>query len=244
LIDAQSTAFSELQYDLCYPPGIERHWWMRGRAAIVNALVREGGRGGPVLEIGCGNGATLTLLRAYGLDCRGVELANVTVRDDVKEFITRNCDALDLPDQIRCKAETILLLDVVEHIEKPDVFLRRIAAGFPAVRRVVITVPARQEIWSNYDAFYGHYRRYNLAALRALGESQGWRLRRGGYAFRITYLPALALAALRRPRAVKIDPPTGPAIGIHRALAALTFWEWRLLPAALIGTSAIASFDV
>ena len=244
MADTQSSAFSDLQYDFCYPPGVERHWWMRARAAIVDALVRDGGGGGPVLEIGCGNGATLSLLRAHGLDCRGVELADVSVRDDVKTFITANCDAAQLPDDVRHRMETILLLDVVEHIEQPDAFLRRIAASFNAARRMVITVPARKEVWSNYDEFYGHYRRYDLAGLRALGEAQGWRLRRAGYAFRITYPPARVLAALKLPRSVKVEVPNGAAALVHRALAALTVWEWHLLPAALPGTSVIASFDL
>jgi hypothetical protein len=45
-------------------------------------------------------------------------------------------------------------------------------------------------------------------------------VRRSGYAFRITYLPARILAALGLPRAVKLDAPRGFAIVLHRVLAA------------------------
>lgn len=245
MADAPASAFSQQQYDACYPPGIERHWWMRARAAMVAELVREnGGEASSVLEIGCGDGATLSLLREFGLDARGVEIADVAAREDVRAFVTTNCDAVALPEAVRAQVRTILLLDVLEHIDDPAAFLRRIASAFPSLRRAVIAVPARKEVWSNYDEFYGHKRRYDLAALEQVGAEQGWRVNRAGYAFRITYLPALALALLKRPREVDIAAPHGAAVFLHRALAALTAFEWRLLPRRLPGTSALAQFDV
>jgi SAM-dependent methyltransferase len=245
LAEAPSSAFSQHQYDSAYPPGIERHWWMRARASMVAALVREnGGAAASVLEIGCGAGATLLLLRARGLDCRGVEIANVAAREDVRAYVTTNCDALALPEETRAQVRTILLLDVIEHIDDADAFLSGIARSFPGLRRVVVTAPARPEIWSNYDEYYGHKRRYDLAGLRNLGEGRGWRVRRAGYAFRLSYPPALALALLKQPRATELSAPSGFAALAHRALAALTLLEWRLLPAGLFGSSAMASFDV
>jgi hypothetical protein len=45
----------------------------------------------------------------------------------------------------------ILLRDVVEHIEDAGTFLRDLLRAFPNARHVLIAVPARMELWSNYD---------------------------------------------------------------------------------------------
>ena len=41
-------------------------------------------------------------------------------------------------------------------------------------------MPARQEIWTNYDEFYGHFRRSDLPALRKEVEAAGGEESGGG----------------------------------------------------------------
>jgi SAM-dependent methyltransferase len=243
-MSAIGSAFSDEQYASAYPPGIERHWWTSARTAIVDVLLREtGGANDRILEIGCGTGVALAGLRARGHDCQGVELANVTPLDSVRDVVTTGRDAFSLPAHQRDAVNTILLLDVVEHLDDPLGFLRGLQGAFRALHRVVITVPAGRELWSNYDEFYGHHLRYDLAEVRAIGDACGWRATRLSYAFRISYPPARLLALLSLPRSVTIKAPHGAMTLVHDALAALTRWEWRLLPASLPGTSVVAVFE-
>ena len=67
--------------------------------------------------------------------------------------------------------------------------------------RVLITVPARQEVWSNYDEYYGHYRRYDLAKLRATITSIGFIPSELGYLYGLLP-PALLLPSLGMERPV------------------------------------------
>ena len=77
-------------------------------------------------------------------------------------------DARQLEVAQRNEVRTILLLDVIEHLEDPVAFLAELRSHFPALRHLLLTVPARQELFSNYDEFNGHFRRYDPALLREL----------------------------------------------------------------------------
>jgi len=241
---AEGGLFSGAQYDTAYPDGIEGHWWLRARSRIVAAMLREaGGANAATLEVGCGRGAAVAGLRGLGIDCRGVERAEVLPLPGVRDAVRTGCDAGKLPVAERAGVANILLLDVLEHVADPASFLAQLCADFPAARRVIVTVPARQELWSNYDEFYGHHRRYDLAALRALGEADGWRTRRCDYAFHALYAPARLLCALGVPRDVRMAAPRGAARALHAVVAACLYAEWRVLPPRLPGSSAVAVFE-
>ena len=68
----------------------------------------------------------------------------------------------DLPEEERRGVTTLLVLDVIEHLEDPIAFLREVLSSFPDVSSLIVTVPAREELWSAFDDFYGHHRRYTL----------------------------------------------------------------------------------
>ena len=117
--------------------------------------------------MGCGRGLVLHFLRTSGVDVTGVELAPVEPIAEMSQFIYTGLDARDLPLEVRSRTEGLMLLDVIEHIENPGEFLRKLLDALPAVKIILIAVPARKELWSNYDEHYGHFRRYDEAQLRA-----------------------------------------------------------------------------
>ena len=164
------TVFSAIQYDLPYLPGVEHHFWNYARARIIERHLRRSDRKtvnhqALVLDVGCGVGLTVDYLRHVGLDCRGVGLGHPKLRPGLDDFVKIGTDARDLPVDIREQTGTILLLDVLEHIQDPVAFIAELRANFPMLERVVITVPARMELWSNYDVYYGHFLRYDMRQL-------------------------------------------------------------------------------
>jgi SAM-dependent methyltransferase len=188
---------------------------------------------GVVLDIGCGRGFTVDFLRRKGVDCHGVELAAVDPLPAVRPYVTAPQDAFALPEDFRRRVTVLLLLDVVEHLPAPDAFLDECARHFPALSRAVVTVPARAELWSNYDDFYGHLRRYDRPALEALLRRVG--RPRAGYFFHALYpvLRAWLAVAGGRPIAHEASSRRWP----HRVAAHLFGMEERLLPARWYGTS-------
>jgi len=241
----KSTAYSDTQYDTNYPPGIETHWWNIARSRFILDLLRaECGGAGVFLEVGCGRGVEVKALREAGLEVWGVELAGIAPLEEVQAYVQAGTDAKDLPEAHRNRVTGILLLDVIEHLPDPEGFLRALVPGFPNLSMVVITVPARQELWSNYDVHYGHFRRYSLEMLEALGAVMNWRQGRLGYFFQMLYLPARMLALLGLDRQTTFRPP-GPGLRwLHRLLAGINGVCSRRLPRRARGSSAYAVFRV
>ena len=111
-----STIYTDDQYDTCYPPGIDNHWWTIARGAQVLRIVRGENRFGDVfLEVGCGRGIEVKALRNAGIDVYGVELADVRPLEGVEPFISSGIDAIQLPLVERERVTGLLLLDVIEH---------------------------------------------------------------------------------------------------------------------------------
>ena len=240
-----STSFNEEQYDLAYPDGIEFHWWNRYRSGLIARLCRSAvPDGAHMLEVGCGRGGEVRALRASGFDVRGVELAPVPPLPPVTEFVDSDQDATTLPKEKRAGVTAILLLDVIEHLPEPDQFLDALQCAYPDLATVIVTVPARRELWSNYDEFYGHYRRYTLPMLGELADELGWSRERSGYFFQLLYLPMRLMSALGVQRATSITAPAAGARWLHALVAGYHRLEEWLLPGALPGTSAYAVLRV
>lgn len=244
-VDDRRTEFDARQFDAAYPPGIEHHYWTRARHAILAAELRRASivpSAGIVLDVGCGVGLAVEHLRSKGYDARGVEIATPSISEARQGFVRVGISHRDLPADERASVTTVLLLDVIEHLAEPASLLRELAADLPNLRHIVLAVPARAEIWSNYDVAYGHQRRYDLAMIEPLAAAVGAEVLRAGYCFHALYWAARVLLA--RPSARRhehIVPPAGAAARlVHRLLAGALIVDDRLLPRRARGSSIFA----
>lgn len=90
-------------------------------------------------------------------------------------------DLHDIPDNETAGA--IILMDVLEHIEKPEQLLKDLLSlkAVDNETRLIITVPAFQQLFSIHDKNLGHYRRYNLKQLEQLLSPLSLRMENSGY---------------------------------------------------------------
>ncbi|MCH9670752.1 MAG: class I SAM-dependent methyltransferase [Gammaproteobacteria bacterium] len=240
--DGPSTAteFSDTQYDHAFPDGVEEHWWFLARGRILSNAVRAFcGENASLLEVGCGRGVVVKNLRDGGMACTGVELAQVKPIAAVQSHVRCGIDATDLPVGEREGYDTLLLLDVIEHLPDPVSFVQSLFQAFPNARRLVITVPARQELWSNYDEFFGHFRRYSLPMTSEFGAELGWETVRNEYFFHSVYLPARLLTRLGLTRSTQFVAPRGLARWAHRLIAMSMRMDHALVPGSWVGTSVL-----
>ena len=236
------TEFKPEQFLAIYPPGIERHYWTLARNLIIKKeLKRLDLHSRRLLEIGCGRGVVVDFLRQAGFDCHGVELASVEPLPGVTPYIHSGIEFSSLDKNFSLSIEVVLLLDVIEHLPDDASFLKRVRQSFPNAEYLIITVPARQELWSNYDVFNGHYRRYALAQLRQSMRQGGWQSLRASYFFHTLYLPARLLLQVFGKRQTKIIPPVGAITLLHKILAGFFAFDHFILPSHYLGTSIMAA---
>jgi SAM-dependent methyltransferase len=240
-----ATEFSDDQFDQAYPDGIENHWWNLARNSILtNAVKKFAGAGAVVLDVGCGRGFVVKYLRDQGIDCTGVELAKARPVFSARCHVRVGIDAWDLPPTERIRYDTILLLDVIEHVPDPAAFLQRLCDGFPNLLHLIITVPARQELWSNYDECYGHCRRYSLEMLKRTSITPGADCISASYFFHLTYPVCWAAAHLAKKRETKLHAPLGIGKWLHKLISCVMILDYHILPGCMPGMSALACFSL
>ena len=237
-----TTVFQGHQYDLSYPDGIENHWWHLTRNRVVLGEVRKVvTRGSAALDIGCGRGITVRHLRQRGIDCFGVEPGITKAIGGAEAHVKFGLDASELPDEERSRYDILLLLDVLEHLHEPAKVLASLVTRFTRVSNIIITVPARPELWSNWDEFYGHQRRYTAGMVVEVANLAACELVHQSYYFRPMYVPARVLSALKVRHSTQAGAPQGMRKALHRLIASAMLVD-DVLPAWVPGMGIVARF--
>ncbi len=134
----------------------------------IAALI-EPWRGERVVEIGAGQGTITERLAGRG---------RVVATDPSADGVTRlrqrfagraavDVEQGDLDEIVaRHRADTYVLVNVLEHIGDDVAALRRMRDRLDPNGRVVLFVPALAALYSGFDAQVGHHRRYSRSTLR------------------------------------------------------------------------------
>ncbi len=146
-----------------------------------------GSVGRRVLEIGCGVGSVIELLGPRETIV-GLDVVPDVLEVARERFAGRPECRFQLLDLViagetelaaleRERFDTIICINVLEHIEDDLEALRRMRRIVQPGGTLVLLVPAHQALYGEYDRLDGHYRRYGRRALRR-------RLEDGGFAVR------------------------------------------------------------
>lgn len=131
---------------------------------------------GDVVEVGAGVGSNTRFLDPGGASGRWVclepdaELNGRLVRNFQQAEPMREYEIVcgTLASLIGQQFDTIIYIDVLEHIESDGEELKQAASHLRPGGHVIVLSPAHQHLFSPFDAAIGHFRRYNRAMLRAL----------------------------------------------------------------------------
>lgn len=140
-------------------------------------------------------------------------------------------------------ARFVCLLDVLEHQEDDRAFAMQLAAKIEPGSTLLITVPALNRLWSQWDEDLGHYRRYDRSRMERCMAGLPFRPLELSYLFPEMILPALARKRRRRgagePRAAEFPDLPRAVNAAALAVGSLTVRARRLWPA---GTSLLAVY--
>ncbi|MEQ1946095.1 MAG: methyltransferase domain-containing protein [Bryobacteraceae bacterium] len=139
--------------------------WKSYWASQVQPFVR-----GDVLEVGAGIGANTPIID------RGPRGRWLRLEPDPLLFsrLPQTAGYEDMQGTLqdlerRGQFDTILYIDVLEHIEDDRAELQEAAARLRQGGRLIVLAPAHQFLFSPFDASIGHFRRYNRTLLKKIG---------------------------------------------------------------------------
>lgn len=178
----------------------ENHWWFRGRRSILTRLIGALGLPKPaqVLEVGCGPGGNLTMLRRFGevvaMEPDEASRAYAADRTGVR------VEPGFLPDDLPFAPESFDLVcafDVIEHVDEDAASVASLARLIRPGGYFATTVPAQPWMWSRHDELHHHKRRYRIGAYRALFEAAGLDVVKSSYFNVLLFPPIAAVRAVK-----------------------------------------------
>ncbi len=211
------------------------HWWWQARSEFVVNLIDslELPAGASILDIGCGGGWSFDAWNRYGT-VHGVELDPLLVAragDHRSRIHTGPFDRTYRPER---RFSLIVMLDVLEHLEKPDEALGYAMELLEPGGRILITVPSMPSVWTSHDDLNHHFVRYTRRSFRALAESTGFQIEQLDYFFHWTTFVKLMFrlkeACIRTaPRSPTIPSPKVNAFFREFSIAEQRFLgKWKI----------------
>ena len=155
----------------------ETNWWYVSRRRILQDMFRRvlgGGTAGSVVDVGCGTGANVSVLRQHAARVVGIDIAPEAVafareKGGYTEVLCGDALALPLPD---ASVDIVVCMDVLEHVDD-EAAAREIARVLRPGGYAFITVPAFASLWNVNDDYSHHLRRYRSQRLGKIFQQAG-----------------------------------------------------------------------
>ena len=124
---------------------------------------------GPFLEIGCGKGDVSAHLARKGWQGTAIDFSDAAI-DEARAALATFPGVVvkkQALSDVTGTWDTILMWDVLEHIEDDAGALRIVERLLNPGGRLLLAVPSNPREWRWDDDFYGHFRRYTVDGLSA-----------------------------------------------------------------------------
>jgi SAM-dependent methyltransferase len=178
------------------------YWWFVGRRLLIarllqDALQCDGQQILRLVDLGCGTGANLPMLRhavgdcgeVFGLDFSPLALEFAARQVDLSNLHLSQGDAMKLPLRDAC-ADCVTMLDVLEHVPDDALALSEVQRILKPGGVLILSVPAYQHLWSAHDEALHHFRRYERTQLRSVLRGAGLHIEK--LSFAMSLMPPIA----------------------------------------------------
>lgn len=208
----------------------ENHWWWRAREQEVLATLAQlhhNSSTARILDIGCGDALLFDELSLFG-EVEGVEV-DASLIDEENRWRDRITigpfDEQYAPGKL---FDTILMLDVLEHLRDPRAALQHAISLLASEGSLLITVPAFRLLWTKHDELNHHYTRYTRHSFQQLVDGVGT-IRSLRYFFHWLFPAKLAVRGKEMLVPTQPRPPRLPPALVNRALYGLSRMEQSVL---------------
>ena len=193
-------------------------FWLRSRHKLITNYIRRSNISN-VLDIGAGSGGLGDEIKSSEANVQyffeEIDTSSVTYLEE-KFGTSANIKKIEKKEY-----DCLVLMDVIEHIEKPDEFLEEKLKFLKEDGLLIISVPAYMFLWSNWDVLLGHYRRYTKKSLRELLDKYNLENKECSYIF-----PELFFAGVIR-KMLNINSPEFPTIPVF--INTFLYWVTYIL---------------
>jgi SAM-dependent methyltransferase len=187
----------------------KNHWWFKARREILEQELTKLDlpANSRILEIGCGTGGNLELLKRFG-SVKAMELDEFSL-EYVKDTFSIEVKKGYLPNNIPYNEhfDLICMFDVLEHV-KEDMLSLDILKGYLSENgMIILTIPAYPYLYGSHDKLLHHYRRYYKSKLIKNIENLNYKVLKSSY-FNTLLLPIVVIA-----RVLDIVFPSDKSLG-------------------------------
>lgn len=146
----------------------KNNFWHVSKAELIDSILSKHSKdAAKILNVGCGVGNDLNVLKKYGVvtvvDVNKKALSIIKDKQVRKRF--GDICSLPFPDK---SFDMVVSFDVFEHIKDDKTAVAECKRVLKPKGILVFTVPAFPQLYSTYDTFLGHERRYTKKMIRGL----------------------------------------------------------------------------
>jgi SAM-dependent methyltransferase len=184
----------KITYDIEW--SLERfHWWFTARRRLLKVLISSLriGRNSMAIDVGCGVGSNLSLLKSMGLRVIGIdsEIYGLSfAKKCFSEVPLVNGNLINLPFKSN-SIGLIIAADIIEHLDEDVIGIKEIYRTLKRDGKAIFTVPAFKFLWGIQDVVGMHKRRYSRRELMRKIEQEGFKILRSSYFNFFLFFPIL-----------------------------------------------------
>lgn len=149
----------------------EQHFWFEMRNRFILRMLATAAPASPrgrFVEYGCSNGLVMRALEEAGWTVLGTDMHLSGLRTATElvhgPLVCAPLETIAFADAV----DALGFFDVIEHLDDDFGALRRACEQLRPGGLLLVTAPAFQNLWSDFDLLLGHKRRYTGAQLAAL----------------------------------------------------------------------------
>lgn len=177
----------------------EKHWWHTAKRKTCLSIIKKyvKVKKPAILDIGCGTGKNLEefskIGTAYGIDSSSVAIKFCKKKRGLNNVSLGSAENTGFADG---KLDVVSMLDVLEHTDDVKT-IKETSRILKDRGYLLITVPAYQWMWSNWDVVLHHRRRYTKNQVEALLMDQGFETIKSGYLYSFLLIPVFVVRKMK-----------------------------------------------